>query len=75
MKPEDRDALVQELAPLLLALVLAHNWPWVEHQAWRLRTRLRTMRGRRAVERGKVQRQVQREISWMEHGVEDPLAR
>jgi hypothetical protein len=74
VKPEDRDALVQELirmAPLLLALVLAHNWPWVEHQVWRLRT----LRDRRAVERGKAQRQVQREISWMEHGCEDPLAR
>jgi hypothetical protein len=65
---EDRDLLVQELiklAPLLLMLAVAHNWQWIEHQVWRVRT----LTERKARADSAALRQVHKEISDMEHGL------
>lgn len=79
----DYDQLIEELVKLIpLAVLLASMYarPWIEHQAWRIRTHAE--RNKRAASLARLQ--VKREISWLEHDTyplppepsdEDPLVR
>ncbi len=72
-RPSERDMITQEAIKLAstlvfyaIILVIAHNMPWIEHQVWRIKT----MKKRKKNAEEKFLRDVQREISLLDHTME-----
>ena len=67
MDSADRDELIRLIVSVVLScapMLYMLNKTWCDHQVWRVRT----IYGRKKRQEGEALRQVQNEISRMEHG-------